>query len=392
MTKSKRALNAFFLACKNRIVSIQKIPWIARKLENIGLQVKGWNIIFSNAARFVGIFVGVLVTCSCFLLGGLFEPDWQSGIFHDYIGLMLSPVCIWPFYPLMLYSIVALLGALFIKEGIKHPFWMRFGVYTGFFWSFQFLVIYIIVMAEGEYTNSLMLIPIGILATIIPIGAWVGLKKLLSKYDYKKANSVYLKFIILLMIISILAAIYVIICISLPAGPFWTVTLYGWVSIILYRRRILETSNLSPRVMGGIAWLGGYIVAWKISLYMAAYRYSQLPTEPPDCYIATAAARGHYRFVKSSKHSCRNGKSMAINDQLRYLKCAEIVLKSSMPSVHWVIRKVYDFIGPNLAKLLVNSFLADMAYMMLKPVEWLCRVILKVVLGRHAMIARKIYS
>lgn len=35
------------------------------------------------------------------------------------------------------------------------------------------------------------------------------------------------------------------------------------------------------------------------------------------------------------------------------------------------MRRVYDYIGPRLARRLVHPLLADAAYLLLKPFEWL---------------------
>ncbi|MEK6234867.1 MAG: hypothetical protein N2C14_09155, partial [Planctomycetales bacterium] len=57
------------------------------------------------------------------------------------------------------------------------------------------------------------------------------------------------------------------------------------------------------------AWFGVYLAAWRQSVQLMLIEYSKLPTEPPGCYVATAAAKGHARFVGARSTAFANGET-----------------------------------------------------------------------------------
>jgi len=114
--------------------------------------------------------------------------------------------------------------------------------------------------------------------------------------------------------------------------------------------------------------------------------YKSLPLEHPggQCYVVTAAARGHGSVVGSRGVILLDGGRMPVNDQMRFLKAGELLLQAASPVCHRLVRVVYDRIGPVLARMLFCAVLADVAYLVLKPVEWMSRAALSAVLGRRA--------
>jgi hypothetical protein len=121
--------------------------------------------------------------------------------------------------------------------------------------------------------------------------------------------------------------------------------------------------------------------------------YAALPKQPPpDCYIATAAARGHRQVVQSWTVQRTDGTSLRVNAQLQQLKCAELALMAIHPRLHQVLRRIYDGLGKPLARRLQNPFLADMAYLLLKPWECLARFLLKRVIPEIDSISKKMYT
>ena len=73
---------------------------------------------------------------------------------------------------------------------------------------------------------------------------------------------------------------------------------------------------------------------------------------------------------------------MVVNAQLATFKAAELTLRAISPNGHRVFRFFYDRIGPRAAKMLCGPLLATAAYLCLKPAEWLCRIALRMLLGR----------
>jgi hypothetical protein len=137
--------------------------------------------------------------------------------------------------------------------------------------------------------------------------------------------------------------------------------------------------------------MSGYAAAWKLSVYSAMKYYATLPREHPDCYVAAAAAKGHRCIVRSEAFLLTDGTTVHVNPQMRYLKCGELLLKAAAPRLHRLCRAVYDAVGPVLARGLIWSVLADLAYLILKPAEWLCRAVFKGLFPAEAGLAKRLY-
>jgi hypothetical protein len=106
-----------------------------------------------------------------------------------------------------------------------------------------------------------------------------------------------------------------------------------------------------------------------------------LPTKPPpQCYLCTAAAWGHRRWVGSEEFVAPDGSTIRVSDQLRTFKAFELLLQTVCPRFHRLCRKIYDAIGPVLAATIRHPLATDAAYTLLKPAEWLCRGLLRLVL------------
>ena len=120
--------------------------------------------------------------------------------------------------------------------------------------------------------------------------------------------------------------------------------------------------------------------------------YAELPPVPPNCYIATAVAQGHPKFVGSRTVQLADGQSMQVNRQLQIFKCAELALMAVTPQLHKVMRKMYDLIGKPLASKIQHPILADAAYLLLKPFEWMAKFVLRLIIGNAQFDSISIYS
>jgi hypothetical protein len=141
-----------------------------------------------------------------------------------------------------------------------------------------------------------------------------------------------------------------------------------------------------------LTWLGTYMGTVRISITKAVEQYAQLPKSPPSCYVCTAAAHGHRDFVGS--HSCRasDGTVFSVNRQMRRLKCAELALAVTAPWLHAAVRRVYDCIGPRLARRLRHPLAADFAFLAFKPVEWLAVFVQRSVVPNFDDLTEWLYS
>jgi len=117
--------------------------------------------------------------------------------------------------------------------------------------------------------------------------------------------------------------------------------------------------------------------SWTIGITEALNRYAELPTQAPDCYVATAATNGHPALVRSGV----SPQGFPVNAQLQTLKAGEIALAATVPTTHQRLRGVYDHIGPRgAAQLRRHRILADIAFLALVPVQLTVRVLLRMFL------------
>jgi hypothetical protein len=120
--------------------------------------------------------------------------------------------------------------------------------------------------------------------------------------------------------------------------------------------------------------------------------YAALPlTAPSQCFVCTAAAKGHPRVVRSKEYLDPQGMAFRVNDQLRFLKGIELLLASFSPRLHRVCRSIYDRVGPRLAGMMVHPALADLGYLVLKPAEWAARICLAFAIPGETELVRNIY-
>ncbi len=61
------------------------------------------------------------------------------------------------------------------------------------------------------------------------------------------------------------------------------------------------------------------------------------------------------------------------------------------PSLHLLLRRIYDVVGMYLARRIHNPFLADIAYLLLKPCEWTAELLMKIIVPEIDSISKKIY-
>ena len=101
--------------------------------------------------------------------------------------------------------------------------------------------------------------------------------------------------------------------------------------------------------------------------------YRSLPDDPPGCFIVTAAARGHSRLVGSWIDPQTE---VPVNQQLERFRAFEVWLQERSPQTHAIARRLYNFVGPMIAKRIDGPLKADVVYCLLKPVEWLLRLVL----------------
>lgn len=145
--------------------------------------------------------------------------------------------------------------------------------------------------------------------------------------------------------------------------------------LITHTRRHGEIDSVFNRAIG--AWFGALALTLIARVPLAMRIYDALPPEAPagygDCFVAGAATRGHRGFV-GSRYDARLDRT--VNQQWRTLRAFENLLQHRRPGLHGRLRNRYNRIGPVVAAWIRSPLAADIAYVALKPVEWLAWIYL----------------
>jgi hypothetical protein len=121
----------------------------------------------------------------------------------------------------------------------------------------------------------------------------------------------------------------------------------------------------------------GSLPFWLLSIWWSKGIYASLPDKSPDCFVVTAAARGHGKFVGPFFEIKRNGRRLWANQQLITFWQFENLWQKISPRSHENFRRLYNRLGPRIAVKIKSAWLADLIFIMLKPVEWLARCALR---------------
>ena len=351
--------------------------------------------------RVLYFLVCVVLPVGCFIASPVLRPEWQNGQFSAYVTLLLDPQAALGFFPFLIYADVCLLLLLVAPERFAPRFWVRFGIYSGVLLALQYLLLVALGLGIGAAIAEAVFFGLfgfqhwlktkfkrrGVQFFWLLIGlAWMGLSfwrgldwNTLSFSDLLRSlgNS-----LVSLPLYTLAAILFV--------TPGCCLLIFASTALKLIKSH--ETHLFLPlsRSLGWLAWLAGLTAAWRFSILKMFEIYASLPPTPPDCYIATAAARGHRGFVRSQAVTHPHGQ-LWVNPQLQTLKCAELALLALAPRLHRPLREFYDLAGKALARRLTNPWLADLAYLTLKPFEWLAKRILKAILPESELWIGKIY-
>ena len=93
-------------------------------------------------------------------------------------------------------------------------------------------------------------------------------------------------------------------------------------------------------------------------------------------YLCTVAAGGHAIIVKPIRLGERHGHQVIVNRQLCVANAFEQILEERTPVFHKNLRHFYDTYGFPIAKMIHFSYMADMVYFIMKPLEWLFLIVL----------------
>lgn len=96
-------------------------------------------------------------------------------------------------------------------------------------------------------------------------------------------------------------------------------------------------------------------------------------------YLCTAASQGHPRVVKPLRTGVRGGRPIVVNRQLCVANAFEELLQEKTPRFRRLLRHIYDAVGCPIARRIRTPLAADVAYIVIKPLEWIMTVTLYLV-------------
>jgi hypothetical protein len=342
-------------------------------------------------------------------------PTWQSNEFHEFVAFLIVGPAAAVFCLFLLYSIGCFTLALFRPQVAVENFLVRLGLYTGMIlglhycllFGIQFLNIKDAGSAEGIFKIIALMVSC-VLIALIGWGLWTfgGAIRPLLERAFKSQTWVVFAMLIPMAALAVgfalpedqwtaIVALFLFgpALITIGLTPCWYLAANFALAVHIVRLRRKRFQFHIWQLLAWTSWLGAYLAAWRFAVNEALEAYAALPVDPPssNCYVATAAANGHRSFVGSRDIVGASGASFRANRQLAYLKCGEIVLRTTWPKLHLALRTVYDRVGPRMARCLRNPWFADIAYLGLKPAEWVVRVVLQVIAPESLDVARRLY-
>lgn len=157
--------------------------------------------------------------------------------------------------------------------------------------------------------------------------------------------------------------------------PVYTPLWYGWAFRRSWRIQKPSSSGLKWTVLGSLP-------AWGVSVWFSHRIYRGLPEMRSGCYVVTAASKGHRLVVGARRPVSRHGEPVGATEQLLIFWQFEDLWRLGSPATHAIFRALYNRIGPIAASLIRDAWLADCAYLSLKPAEWIARSILRLAKSR----------
>ena len=105
---------------------------------------------------------------------------------------------------------------------------------------------------------------------------------------------------------------------------------------------------------------------WTLSLKEAPQNI-----EYDEHYLCTVAAGGHKKIVKPIRKGIRHGHEVIVNRQLCIANAFEQILEEKTPRFHKLVRGIYDRYGFPVARVIKSKWIADIIYILMKPLEWI---------------------
>ncbi|OHB74270.1 MAG: hypothetical protein A2Z34_03550 [Planctomycetes bacterium RBG_16_59_8] len=308
---------------------------------------------YGKFQKFLIVLFGVIVPIGTFVFHntlhhGPFFPDYDDKTIWTWLMLADSHDVQIYFYPLILVSMVALLLEIYGRTSRRSP-WTTTGLCCG-------------TILSGIFTAWYFFAP-----------AWSF--SLLGVIFTKTIHIKDLPPVLLLFIAGVA-----------PHAAFVTY-LVTLIRHLKYRRKSREkvsSSLFAPTVI--TSSLG--LTSLTLAILKMRELHAALPQNPPNCYLATIAARGaspcHQTIIRSPSGD------FAVTRQLRIFKAWEIVVMTLFPRIHRLLRGYYDRLGPPLARMTASR--ARIVYIILIPCALVFLLSLRLLFRDANKVARESYG
>ncbi|MBQ2803762.1 MAG: hypothetical protein IJF07_07675 [Lachnospiraceae bacterium] len=114
----------------------------------------------------------------------------------------------------------------------------------------------------------------------------------------------------------------------------------------------------------------------KTSDWILSGEISPPPVTHDSHYLCTVSLRGHKRLVKPIRFGLRRGEKIVVNRQLCVANAFEQLLEEKTPGFHRAVRDFYDKYGYPVSRHIKNAWVADVVYVIMKPLEWFFLLVL----------------
>jgi hypothetical protein len=145
--------------------------------------------------------------------------------------------------------------------------------------------------------------------------------------------------------------------------PAYTAAWYVYRVWQLWRGCFLPPAQAGYALLPSVPfWIGSVLASQRL--------YQALPDVAPSCFVVTAASRGHPWVVGTMRVKDGAGVCRQVNQQLLVFREFEACWQRRAPATHAVFRRFYNVWGYRASRWIQNRWLADVAYLLLKPAEW----------------------
>ena len=340
-----------------------------------------------------GVVIPVLMMGYLTLVISSVGVDWPMHSRFDAMVVLAHPLFAWPFYTLALMASVAVIRLIRNPSLAATNRWVRVPLSLGVAINVQYLLVVAVCMvgatesvvfAVGDAVGALIFLAF-VLRTVRESRSLNLSESPLRIISWRMGMGLLVWFGCVAVVVAGLAMADGNVE-GLILAPLAFVVL-PHLQIIAFSSALLVVRTLAPSPPhpgDRPEWILAYASGWTTSGAMLVWAWYFHPMHSrPSSYIATAASRGHRRWVGGRVLTLPDGRDILVNRQLHRLITLELLLAYQAPQIHRLLRGIYDRVGPPLAAGLTNPWLADIAYLCLKPLEWTAAMICRLSLPRE---------